>query len=459
MSLCARSCGLFLSPASSNWLLAAALPLIVSVCLLVPWDEYPLTLFVVDHVIAFKILAPILLPLAEANLNPTDKVDVDVAVLRATSGGILATASVHITAYLLGRTVLLTILVFFFCGQLHAKCWGVSLAATLQQREALSFLPAGQQHVLRGSLLDLLDGLLDPTQPHYNVLSLVRALVPLFILGPESREDALRLLPPEVVEGLRKPIVDHLPRKYHEVIAEPWSESERLRLRRGRAPPEDEASAPASAAAAPADADEDDEDGEEYDMMREVPARSSMTFLEAAAAAKRIPEGKLTTAQMLELYGLYKRAGGHQASETPQPSRMAVQARAKWDAWDAVRELSPDEARASYCRLVELSSSPAVASAPGSAPPPAAAPPSAPNGGSGRTAAAPPAASSAAETIGSSWAVLAPEVLMLKVAARRLVRVATEKTTTGWLLAKAVSLPCTAVSYVLPARFAMAAAA
>ena len=458
MSLCARSCGLFLSPASSNWLVAGALPLVVSVCLLVPWDELPLTLFVVDHAIAFKILAPILLPLAEANLNPTDKVDVDVAVLRATSGGILATASVHLTAYLLGRTVLLTILVFFFCGKLHAKCWGVSLAATLQLREALSFLPAGQQHVLRGSLLDLLDGLLDPTQPHYNVLSLVRALVPLFILGPESREDALRLLPPEVVEGLRKPIVDHLPRKYHEVIAEPWSESERLRLRRGRAPPEDEASTPASAAAARADEDEDGEDGEEgYDMMRELPARSSMTFLEAAAAAKRIPEGKLTTAQMLELYGLYKRAGGHQASETPQPSRMAVQARAKWDAWDAVRELSPDEARARYCRLVELSSSSGVATAPGSAPSPAAAPSSAPNG---RTAAAAPAAaSSAAETIGSSWAVLAPEVLMLKVAARRLVRVATEKTTTGWLLAKAVSLPCTAVSYVLPARFAMAAAA
>ena len=428
---------------------------------MVPWEDLPLTLLVLDHVIAFRILAPILLPLTVANLNPSDKVDIDVAVLRATSGACLAAASVHITAYLLGRTVLLTILVFYFCGQLHAKCWGVSLAATLQQREALSFLPTGPQHVLRGSSLDLLDKLLDPDQPHYPVLSIVRALVPLFILGPESREDALRLLPPEIVEGLRKPIVDHLPRKYHEMIAEPWSESRRLRLRRGHAPPRDDAYAPASAAAATADDDAGDESGDEgYDMMRDVPASSSMTFLEAAAAAKAIPEGKLSTSQKLALYGLYKRAGGHQASETPQPSRMAVQARAKWDAWDAVRTLTPDEARSRYCRLVELWSSPTEASAPGSALHPAAAPPSAPNGGSGRTAAAAaPAAGSTAETIGSSWAVLAPEVLMLKVAARRLVRVATEKTTTGRLLAKAVSLPCTAVSYVLPARFTTAAAA
>lgn len=82
-------------------------------------------------------------------------------------------------------------------------------------------------------------------------------------------------------------------------------------------------------------------------------AVSGLSFDAATAAAKGIPKGQLSTSQMLELYGLFKRAGGKQASETPQPSRMAVQARAKWDAWNAVAPLSPDDARSRYCRLVE----------------------------------------------------------------------------------------------------------
>ena len=83
-------------------------------------------------------------------------------------------------------------------------------------------------------------------------------------------------------------------------------------------------------------------------------ALGARRFDAAAAAAKGIPKGQLSTTQMLELYGLYKRGStGQQASEAPQPSRMAVQARAKWDAWNAVASLSPDEARARYCSLVE----------------------------------------------------------------------------------------------------------
>ena len=74
---------------------------------------------------------------------------------------------------------------------------------------------------------------------------------------------------------------------------------------------------------------------------RPLPASSTtgMTFDEAAAAAKTIPKGQLSMSQMLELYGLYKRAGGQQASDTPQPSPMQMQARAKWDAWNAVAQL------------------------------------------------------------------------------------------------------------------------
>lgn len=78
-----------------------------------------------------------------------------------------------------------------------------------------------------------------------------------------------------------------------------------------------------------------------------------MTFDEAAVAAKTLPKGLLSPPQMLELYGLFKRAAGRQASETPQPSPMQIQARAKWDAWNAVAHLSPDEAAAQYCSLIE----------------------------------------------------------------------------------------------------------
>ena len=79
----------------------------------------------------------------------------------------------------------------------------------------------------------------------------------------------------------------------------------------------------------------------------------ALSFEEAATKAKTLPKGQLSTSQMLELYGLFKQASGLKASEAPQPSRMKVQERAKWDAWNAVAQLSVDEARAKYCGLVE----------------------------------------------------------------------------------------------------------
>ena len=57
--------------------------------------------------------------------------------------------------------------------------------------------------------------------------------------------------------------------------------------------------------------------------------------------------------EKLEMYGLFKQAGGGLASETTQPSRINVQARAKWDAWNAVASLPADDARAKYCSLVD----------------------------------------------------------------------------------------------------------
>ena len=77
----------------------------------------------------------------------------------------------------------------------------------------------------------------------------------------------------------------------------------------------------------------------------------------AAAAAARGLRGIISSAQRLRLYGLYKQATVGPPDVAP-PSRVAVQTRAKWDAWHAASSLSPEEACAEYCELSELLSGP-----------------------------------------------------------------------------------------------------
>ena len=79
-----------------------------------------------------------------------------------------------------------------------------------------------------------------------------------------------------------------------------------------------------------------------------------MKRLEAAvASARSFPAGQLSSAQLLQLYGLFKQSSGAVPSDVVAPSRLNVTGRAKWDAWRAVRHLSPEEASAQYCDLVE----------------------------------------------------------------------------------------------------------
>lgn len=229
--------------ASQNWMLAAGLPLALAVCLFLPWSDYPTTIFVLDIIVKYSVaillILPIIYPLIWFNFSGSTDVEPDVYALRVTSAIVLACSLVYATVYVIGRTVLITILVVLICVQLQAKCWGVSIAATLQDRDALSFLPAELQILLRGSLLDLSDKLMAPPPRPYDVgallgvLSLIRALVPVLLLGPESREDALRLLPPGVVERLRKPLIDHLPPNIRLAVAEPWGEANQLMQHHG----------------------------------------------------------------------------------------------------------------------------------------------------------------------------------------------------------------------------------
>ncbi|KAL1503984.1 hypothetical protein AB1Y20_010400 [Prymnesium parvum] len=66
------------------------------------------------------------------------------------------------------------------------------------------------------------------------------------------------------------------------------------------------------------------------------------------ARALRAPPNEV----LLQLYALFKQAGGNDAPANP-PSRMQVVARAKWAAWDALRGRSALEAQLDYCALVE----------------------------------------------------------------------------------------------------------
>ena len=73
-------------------------------------------------------------------------------------------------------------------------------------------------------------------------------------------------------------------------------------------------------------------------------------FEEAVRRSKELPEQSNDT--LLELYGLYKQATEGDASGS-RPGIFDVRGRAKFDAWNARRGLSRDEAMQSYAALVE----------------------------------------------------------------------------------------------------------
>ena len=57
-------------------------------------------------------------------------------------------------------------------------------------------------------------------------------------------------------------------------------------------------------------------------------------------------------ATLLKLYASYKQATEGD-NEAKKPSFTDVVGRAKWDAWEKLKDLSPDEARQQYIDLIE----------------------------------------------------------------------------------------------------------
>lgn len=98
-----------------------------------------------------------------------------------------------------------------------------------------------------------------------------------------------------------------------------------------------------------ADKDEDDDwEGVEYTELDEI--FSAATAFVAASAADRL-SAKVSNENQLKLYGFYKIAT-EGPCKAPQPSTFNVSARAKWNAWQRLGSMSPEEAMQMYIELV-----------------------------------------------------------------------------------------------------------
>ncbi|OVA14735.1 Acyl-CoA-binding protein [Macleaya cordata] len=94
--------------------------------------------------------------------------------------------------------------------------------------------------------------------------------------------------------------------------------------------------------------DDDDWEGIESTELDEI--FSAATAFVATAAADRLSQ-KVSNDVQLQLYGLYKIATEGPCS-TPQPSALKMTARAKWNAWQKLGAMPPEEAMEKYIMIV-----------------------------------------------------------------------------------------------------------
>eukprot|EP00483_Globobulimina_turgida_P011554 UN11576 len=86
-------------------------------------------------------------------------------------------------------------------------------------------------------------------------------------------------------------------------------------------------------------------------------AEKKSAFEQATEFVRNLPkEGDLDDATKLEFYACYKQATVGKCSEKggSQPWAVQMEARAKWDAWAGLGDLSADEAKKRYIeKLIE----------------------------------------------------------------------------------------------------------
>ncbi|KAE9608853.1 hypothetical protein Lal_00020001 [Lupinus albus] len=98
------------------------------------------------------------------------------------------------------------------------------------------------------------------------------------------------------------------------------------------------------------DDDDDDDDWEGVESTELDEAFSAATAFVAASAADRLSQ-KVSNEVQLQLYGLYKIATEGPCS-TPQPSPLKMTARAKWQAWQKLGAMPPEDAMQKYIDIV-----------------------------------------------------------------------------------------------------------
>ena len=236
------------------------------------------------------------------------------------------------------------------------------------------------------------------------------------------------------------------------------------------------------------DDDDNDDDDENNDSTHEEagggseslregdPAALEAAFAAAGEAAKEGLPPSLPRDAKLRLYALYKQATVGNAPELCPAGRFDAAGRYKWASWDALRGTASGAAKLRYvlevraCR--QTSRGGANASGPAghnaadassgtalSAPPGAAEATGATHGPAASSGGMPAAASALAgapaalpgpsewATSGSDWVLLAPEVLLLKVAAKGIFSAAKERTTIGRVAVRLAGLPWELVDY------------
>lgn len=99
------------------------------------------------------------------------------------------------------------------------------------------------------------------------------------------------------------------------------------------------------------DVDDDDDDWEGVESTELDEMFSAATAFVAAAAADRLSAQKVSSDVQLQLYGLYKIATEGPCS-APQPSALKITARAKWQAWQKLGAMPPEEAMQKYIDIV-----------------------------------------------------------------------------------------------------------
>ncbi|KAJ6520917.1 acyl CoA binding protein-domain-containing protein [Mycena vulgaris] len=81
---------------------------------------------------------------------------------------------------------------------------------------------------------------------------------------------------------------------------------------------------------------------------------SQAKYDKALEIVKKLPDTEVSSNVQLTFYGLYKQVLVG-PPETPRPGLLDWTARAKWDAWNKVKDLSKEEAQAKYVEeLLEL---------------------------------------------------------------------------------------------------------